>query len=79
MVLSFIKQYGAASRKDIDNLLSDKLSDALLNDQKEHKIKNLIQSLRRDSLICNTGTNKAPLWVLAGQGVISKSITKKQG
>lgn len=79
MILSFIKQYGAASRKDIDNLLLDKLSDALANDQKEHKIKNLIQSLRRDSLICNTGTNKVPLWVLAGQCVISKAITKKQG
>jgi ATP-dependent DNA helicase RecG len=28
MIISFITEYGSASRKDIDNLLLDKLSDA---------------------------------------------------
>jgi len=35
MIISFITEYGSASRKDIDNLLLDKLSDALDEQQKK--------------------------------------------
>ncbi|MCK4446121.1 MAG: putative DNA binding domain-containing protein, partial [Candidatus Marinimicrobia bacterium] len=45
MILVFIKKYKSASRKDIDNLLFTKLSDALNDVQKSNKIKNILYAL----------------------------------
>lgn len=39
LIMAFIKQYGSASRKDIDNLLLDKLSDALEIKQKRKRFR----------------------------------------
>ncbi|MBN2990625.1 hypothetical protein JWR97_03315 [Pseudomonas cedrina subsp. fulgida] len=54
-----------ATRKDIDQLLSNKLSDALDDAQKETKIGRLLTSLRRAERIKNDGSREAPVWVLA--------------
>ncbi len=64
MVLAFIKKYKAASRKDIDNLLFSKLSDALNDVQKKNKIRNLLTTLRQEKKIINTGSKAKPKWVL---------------
>ncbi len=64
LVLEFLKKFGHASRADIDQLLMQKLSDALDADQKVNKISNLITNLRRGGLIRNDGPKKAPRWVL---------------
>ena len=55
---------GTASRKDIDALLWDKLSDALSDDQKSNKIGNLLTKWRRNGVIFNAGTRPSPEWKL---------------
>ena len=53
-----------ANRKEIDDLLLDKLSDALDAEQKENKIGNLLSSLRQTGRIENSGSRKSSQWIL---------------
>lgn len=65
LIISFIRQYGAASRKDIDDLLLDKLSDALEDNQKKKKVTNLLYDMsKKDETIINRGTKRNPSWEL---------------
>lgn len=64
LVLEFLRKFGHASRADIDDLLTGKLSDALDEEQKVNKISNLITNMRRRGQIQNNGPKKAPSWVL---------------
>lgn len=64
LVLEFLRKFGHASRADIDDLLTEKLSDALDEEQKANKISNLITNLRRRGQIRNNGSKKVPSWVL---------------
>jgi ATP-dependent DNA helicase RecG len=72
LVTEYIQKYQRANRKELDDLLLPKLSDALSPDQKQHKIRNLIQFLRRNKTIQNIGTRNAPIWVLAESPGIAK-------
>ena len=65
MILDLLTQFGSASRQEIDRLLAGKLSDALDGEQKQNKISNLLSNLRRAKRIKNSGSRKAPIWVLA--------------
>ena len=65
MILDLLEKFGSASRQEIDQLLAGKLSDALDEEQKQNKISNLLSNLRRAKRIRNTGSRKAPVWVLA--------------
>ena len=65
LIMDYLQQSGQASRADIDNLLSGKLSDALTPDQKQRKIGNLLTKLRRHGRILNVGTRGKPEWKLA--------------
>jgi len=47
MVLSLLKEYGPTSRKEIDRLLMEKLPDILSAQQKDNKIRNLLQEMSR--------------------------------
>lgn len=51
MILKYIRQYGKASRKDLNALILDKLSDALDEKQKTKKLSNLLSDLRRSGKI----------------------------
>jgi len=65
LVISYLKKYTSASRQDIDALLWSKLSDVLDDTQKKNKIRNLLTSLsRKDKIIKNAGSDRAPKWVL---------------
>jgi ATP-dependent DNA helicase RecG len=64
MVVEFLRKFGSASRKDVDDLLWDKLSDALDDTQKRNKIGNLLSGLRRKDVIFNAGSKPAPQWEL---------------
>ena len=65
MILDFIGEFGSASRKDIDDLLMDKLSDALTKAQKKNRISNLLAAMaRKDGSIRNQGSDKQSAWVL---------------
>lgn len=46
LILNYLEKFGTASRKDIDLLLKDKLSDVLSDEQKVTKISNLLKRLR---------------------------------
>lgn len=65
LVMDYLKQFGQASRAEINTLLLDKLSEALEAGQKEKKIANLLTKLRRAGRITNTGSRGQPLWKLA--------------
>ncbi|WP_413519110.1 ATP-binding protein [Psychrobacter glacincola] len=50
-VLELLRQFGYANRSDFNKFLSSKLPDVLTDDQKFHKIKNLLQKMKRKNLI----------------------------
>lgn len=64
-VLDYLQKFGSATRKEIDDLILIKLSDALNDDQKADKVSNLLSAMRRGGLITNTGSRGHPQWVLA--------------
>ena len=65
LIIDFIKQYSVASRKDIDQLLMDKLPNILDEDQKRKKTSNLINEMsNKDNSIKNGGSDRKPGWIL---------------
>ena len=62
LILNYIDKFGIASRKEINLLLKDKLSDLLSKEQKMNKIDNLIRKLRVDGKIVKTEDKQ---WKLA--------------
>lgn len=62
LVLQYLSKFGSASRKEIDKLLWDKLSDALDDTQKKNKIGNVLSKLRVDGAIVNAASRTAPEW-----------------
>ena len=64
MILTLIREHGPVSRKEIDQALISKLPDRLMNDQKQSRVRNLIQELRLSDLIVNQGSRAQPAWVL---------------
>jgi len=64
-IIKAIKDHGSLSRKDIEDLLWDKLSDMYNNQQKKTKVANLIAELRKNGLIINKGNDAVPVWMLA--------------
>ena len=66
LVMDYIRQFGKASRDEIDKLLSNKLSDNLDQQQKRIKIANILTNMRRTGKITNRGSRKHPEWVFKG-------------
>lgn len=66
LITDYLGKFGKAIRKEIDTLLWDKLSDALNAKKKTEKIANLLNKLRRDGRIHNTGSREASQWELGG-------------
>jgi ATP-dependent DNA helicase RecG len=64
LVVEYLQKYDKASRKDIDDLLLPKLPEVLDAEQKAHKVRNLLQAMRRTGLIENQGDRHAPIWRL---------------
>jgi len=64
MITDYLKQFGHADRKEINDLLMEKLSDALSEKQKYGKISNLLSKLRDQGVIVNTGPDAMPSWQL---------------
>lgn len=65
MIKNYLNTYQSATREDIKKLIIDLLPRILTEKQKEDKIKNILQSLKRDNQIYNAGqsTRKA-VWKL---------------
>lgn len=62
LIVEYLKKFGKASRKDINELLMDKLSDVLDSTQKRHKIDYQLKKLK-DSGKINFGEDHK--WILA--------------
>lgn len=65
LLTDYLERYGEASRLDVNNLLLNKLSEALSEKQKMTKIHSLLTKLRRQGVIFNAGIVSAPRWKLA--------------
>lgn len=64
LVVAYLKAYHEANRAEIEDLLLDKVSDALNEEQKHHFIRDLLQEMRKDGTIMPIGRTKAAKWVL---------------
>jgi ATP-dependent DNA helicase RecG len=62
LIMDYLQQYDHASKKEIKQLLQNKLSDALTEKQKSNKINNLLTKLRLSGRIFNSGSDTAPSW-----------------
>lgn len=67
MILEFLRKFSRASRKDVDDLLWNKLSEALDDTQKKQKIGNLLSGLRMKGKIHNAGSKSSPEWRLTDE------------
>ena len=65
-VIKHIKNFGSISKKELDELLMDKLPGHLNIEQKKRKIKYLVNEnlAKKENQIENIGTNAKPIWVL---------------
>ena len=65
MIVEYLKTFKSAKRKDIKELLWDKLPDVLSDDQKEYKISNLLTALRKKGIIKTDSPNgQKSSWIL---------------
>ncbi|NLJ06551.1 MAG: transcriptional regulator [Sphingobacteriales bacterium] len=64
LILKAISHHKSVSRKDINELLFDKLPDVYSDRQKVVRINNLIAELSRKKIIINLGSDPKPKWVL---------------
>ncbi len=64
LLTDYLEKFSQANRKEINDLLMGKLSDALDERQKYNKISSLLTRLRRQGMIVNTGSDTAPCWRL---------------
>jgi ATP-dependent DNA helicase RecG len=62
MVIAYLQQFGEATRKDFDDLLLEKLSDALNQEQKKKFVENLLQEMKKDGLITPEGIGRWVKW-----------------
>lgn len=72
LVLEYLGKYQQASRGDLDDLLIPKLPEVLDAVQKGNKIKNLLQSLRRQGQIHPEGPRSTAVWKLGAEPVLDK-------
>ena len=65
LIVEYLKQYGKAKKKDIRELLWDKLPDALNDTQKENKIRNMLTMLKKQGIIDKDSENQQKSnWIL---------------
>ncbi|MGB3976558.1 MAG: RNA-binding domain-containing protein [bacterium] len=65
LVLSYLKKYKAATKKDLEELLMEKMSDALNPVQKKKKVDNLLYDMaHRDHSVMAIGLGRAAKWML---------------
>lgn len=66
LVLKYIKDFGSITKKDLDELLIDKLPDSLNEEQKKRKIRYLVNEIlnKKEQKIKNIGTTRYSVWIL---------------
>lgn len=69
LILTYLEEYSSADRKDLDELLMDKLSNTLNEVQKKKKIENILYEMsKKDETIVNIApSSKKSIWSLRNQ------------
>lgn len=62
LIVDYLKKFQTASRTEINELLLEKLSSSLSDEQKSNKVKNLLTKLRIAGEIENRGSRRQPVW-----------------
>lgn len=62
LITDYLAQWAQASTRELRDLIYPLLSSALTDEQKEHKVKNLLASLSRSEIIVNAGSRRFPRW-----------------
>lgn len=55
MIIDYLREFEEGIKSDFEKILLDKLPDVLDEDQKKNKIKNLLQQLKNNGIICPEG------------------------
>jgi len=64
LIIKYLREYKQATRKEINELLWNKLPDVLDNKQKENKVKNLLYELSKQWIIKNERLGSKSIWKL---------------
>lgn len=64
LLTEYLRKFGSASRAEINEFLVPKFSEALTEVQKSNKVNNLLTRWRKQGLIENHGSDRAPRWTL---------------
>ena len=65
LIIDYLTKFKKARKKDIANLLLDKLSDVLDEKQKQNKIRNILYAMsRKDKTIELMGSSQTGYWLL---------------
>ena len=64
MVVAYLQTYHEAEKADIEDLLLNKVSNALNEDQKHQFIKFLLKEMRKEGTIVTVGKTRGAKWVL---------------
>jgi ATP-dependent DNA helicase RecG len=67
LILAVVREHAPASRAEVDQAVIPKLPDRLTPEQKQRRVHNLLQELRRAGMIDNQGSRTQPAWVPAGE------------
>jgi len=62
LIMDYLTQFREATREEISQLLIDKLSDSLSEDQKESHIKNMLQEMRKEGSIKALRMGRRSVW-----------------
>jgi len=65
LIISYLEEFSAAKREDIEELLMNKISDVLTIKQKNNLVRNLLYKMKVEGSIKRIGSRRAAKWVLA--------------
>jgi ATP-dependent DNA helicase RecG len=69
LICKAVKEHGTMTRKDVDELLWNKLPEWMDEKQRKAKVGNLLSELRRHGKIVNQGSDGQPSWALLNSPV----------
>lgn len=69
LICKAVKEHGTMTRKDVDELLWNKLPEWMDEKQRKAKVGNLLSELRRHGKIVNQGSDGQPSWALLNSSV----------